>query len=209
MLAFMRESRKWQACNFDFCCRGMKILFRIRAAECCESYYLIRSCEHRFKQREDSHFYRQYVLLDPKEMKRQQKVATNFSKTAYLKCSPEWERGVMSQETSLWTALTPESPWCQSHRKWCPCEEWSRQVSVNCCVQTPSWERKIKECWRVAVLIRESAWWKSHDKTPGRKYGSGLACPFLEIFRKRCDSYLKAKLGRGSGTGPFFTFNFY
>lgn len=56
MLALIRESRKWQACNLDFTRKVMEMQSRLRAAECCGSHYLIRNCKHIFKQRKNSHF---------------------------------------------------------------------------------------------------------------------------------------------------------
>lgn len=48
------------------------MLFGLPAVECCESYYLIRGCEHRCKCEKNSGFCKQEVHFHPKEMKRQQ-----------------------------------------------------------------------------------------------------------------------------------------
>lgn len=50
-----------------------EMLFRLRAAECCESYYLIRNRKHRFKQVKNSHFAGSMFIGILKKLKRQQR----------------------------------------------------------------------------------------------------------------------------------------
>lgn len=99
MLAFMRKSRKWQACNFDFREEVMEMLLRLRAAECCASYYLIRNCKHRFKQGKNS--FCMQVHWHPEETKRQERSKILTSLRACLKCCRGWSFGVMSLQGNL------------------------------------------------------------------------------------------------------------
>lgn len=78
MLALIRESRKWQACNLDFTRKVMEMQSRLGAAECCGSHYLIRNCKHIFKQWKNSHFSCSNVHRHPGEVTRQKRTEFPF-----------------------------------------------------------------------------------------------------------------------------------
>lgn len=99
--------------------------------------------------------------LDPKEMKRQQRSELPTSPRQPIWNAAQSENvGSWVQGNPLWTAFAPESPWCQSHQKWCHVKKKNgeNKLSVNGCVSNTKLRKE-----EVKRMLKGLQFWSEHQ----------------------------------------------
>lgn len=138
----------------------MEVLLRLPAAECCESYYLIRGCKHRFRWGTNSPSVSRRLTVIPRKRRGSRQRMGSCSMTSYLEpISEDWG----PENPMLPPAFVAENSWGSASTEQKPEPVMSSRIGRwKKKLQWLNWERKRwTKRWR--------GWVRTEQPEPGDK----------------------------------------